>query len=334
MAKALVGIDFDSYEVRMALVQNNQYLLAAERLPENMVKNGQILMAEQFSRFIKEMKSKHKMSSSACACVLPEQVSYYRWISTPPMSVEQLKMNLPYEFRDFVGNATDKFFYDYAVEELVKDEAGNVVSMELTAAAVHKSVIENYTKLLRKGGFRFDVAMPREAVIYNLSRKRGADEDGNVRDTCMIEFGYDASKVYIFSGKNMQASRMIEIGCRQLEEIIADYLNIDVYLAAEYRETNHDDILSQPCCTELFDRLAVEIMKVINFNAYNNRDSELNDVFFCGIGAQIPQFMNAVVNITQLTQHSLGELFAGSNVDDRELAKFAVAIGVAMRMEG
>ncbi|NLU25179.1 MAG: pilus assembly protein PilM [Clostridiales bacterium] len=331
----LIGVDIGSAELRMALVKNGSYQIITERLPENVVKGGHIMAPEQLGKLIHSVRGKAHMTAGGGAVILPDFTTYFRRISMPPMSVEQLKINLPYEFRDYIGGETDKYFFDYAMERTLTGDDGLVTGLEM-AAAVQKTTIEEYMQLFRKAGLRLALALPYEMVYVNIMRQHvQRHPEAADKEFCLVELGYDSSRVVIMKGAVVLASKVIEIGCRQVDTAIADTYHIDRFVAADYRRSNHDNALASTGCISIYDQLSVEVMKVINFHIYNNRDSQLTDIYFCGGGAAIALMTGAITQAVQFTAHPMAELLpAGTGASPEELAECAMAVGIALKTEG
>ncbi|MFQ9208200.1 MAG: hypothetical protein ACLR3S_02900 [Clostridium fessum] len=47
--------------------------------------------------------------------VIRQEDAYVRRFELPLMTEEQLRLNLPYEFHDYIGNEMDKYVFDYAM---------------------------------------------------------------------------------------------------------------------------------------------------------------------------------------------------------------------------
>jgi type IV pilus assembly protein PilM len=115
----------------------------------------------------------------------------------------------------------------------------------------------------------------------------------------------------------MGASRVIEIGCADIDAAIAQLCNVDAYTAADYREQNHEGVLDSAECAAVYERLSLEIRKAVNFYLYENRESELSDVYYCGMGADIPQFItvaeqDAALQLSDIEKMLPKDFFPGS----------------------
>ena len=47
--------------------------------------------------------------------MLPNEVVFIKNVEMPPMSVDQLKYNLPFEFNDYITGERKEYVFDYAV---------------------------------------------------------------------------------------------------------------------------------------------------------------------------------------------------------------------------
>ena len=328
----LIGIEIGNSGVRMASCRDGSARMAFARLPENLVADDHIASPEMVSKFLKEMKSQYGFSGRRCAIILPEYSTFFRNLTMPPVNVGQLELNLPFEFRDFTGDSSGNFNYDYAVENTNYNEEGEIESIDMVAAAAMKDVINQYALVLRRAGFRLQLALPREMALINLVRSNpNLEED---KEFAIVELGYNLSRVYIFKGTSIKASRIIDAGCRDIDNAISGMFNIDTYIAASYRETNYQDVISSEICKGIYNSISLEIMKVMNFYRYENPDTAIEDVYFSGSGSSNSVLLQDITNTIDLAGHPVTELIP-LNIDDEDLAaKCLMAIAVTMQKGG
>jgi len=304
VAKNYIGIEIGNGITTMYQGGKKAKILVS-RLPENLVDGSEIISPEFLAQFLKKMKKEGGFSGKRCALILPEYSTYFRSLEMPPISEKQLRLNLPYEFRDFVGNESINYNYDYAVEDYVKDEDGKVIAVSLFAAAASKKTIKEYEDLLYRAGFRLKVALPREMALLKLVRRAIEREGYGDRTFVIIDIGFSNTRVYILQGGELKATKTIEMGCRDVDSVIADYYNIDVYLAASYRETDHEGILESDVCREVYNRISLEVMKAINFYKYENQQSEFEDCFICGGCSDTETLVNNMLAYVRLSRANL-----------------------------
>lgn len=329
MAKNYIGIEIGNGITTMYQGGSKGKILVS-RLPENLVDGSEIISPEFLSQFLKKLKKEGGFSGKKCALILPEFSTYFRSLEMPPISEKQLRLNLPYEFRDFVGNESINYNYDYAVEGYVTDEEGEITAISLLAAAASKKTIQEYEDLLYRAGFRLKLALPREMALLNLIRKAVERDAYGDRIFVIIDLGFANTRVYILQGRDLRATKTIEMGCRDVDMVIADYYNIDVYLAASYRETDHEGILENDVCRAVYNRISLEVMKAINFYKYENRQSEFEDCFICGDCSDTEALVNNMLAYVRLKRANLDEILPEECRGMSDAPRALMSIGVTL----
>lgn len=329
MAKTTIGFDIGACEMKLAQWDGSTVRRTVTvPTPDNLVKNGVIVSYAAMSDFLKEAVKEHRIPGGSCAVILPSAHAFLRRMTMPAMTVEQLKYNLPYEFRDFLTMDKDKYFYDYAVNELKNDENGKPAELDLTAAAVPKEVIEEYRDMFRRAGFRLRTAIPVECAYSNLLRLKG-DTEG--REFSFLDLGHTASRLHIFSGTRFEATRVIDIGLSAVDEAIADAMGVDTHIAQTYKVSNHQNVQTLDGSLSVFGAIALDTRKAVNFYGFNNRESDLQDIWCCGGGVHIPALMEAISQAVELRIHDGAELLPPAAKDADKLSACAAAIGAAIQ---
>lgn len=331
MASNLVGLDIGSSSFKMAYIDGSTVQLVSARLPENMVDKGRIVAPQAMAEFIKATKQEHKITAKGAALVLPATLSFFRHINIPAMTQAQLKLNLPYEFRDYISGEADDYFYDYAVEGSQLDEEGRPQSFDLLAAAVLKSTIAEYRGILRKAGIKLELVLPREMAYAGLLRSYIALNPTAVdQEFCIVDIGTHHTSIDIYKGPTYVASKIAECGCGDIDAVIADVREVDQFVAGTYRETNYEDILSLPECEAVYADIAVEVLRVINFYNFNNPSNTLNDLYYCGVGSVIEPLIEAIIESTSMETHQIKDLFPPEIAEAPDLSTCALAMAMAM----
>ncbi len=323
--KKIIGIEIGSDTVKLAVVAGGKVeKMVFTRLPENIYHDGHITAPDAFAEAVKTLMKDNQIHSGACALVLPQNLVISHHVSVPAMPASELELNLPFEFKDFVGKDADKYYYDYSVAGVTES------SMDLFAAAVLKSDIDEYTSLLKKAGLSLKIAIPKEMAWLNLIN--GAKN--LPKAVCIVDLGHGATNVDIFCGGSFVMGRKIENGGRQLDEVIAGQLQLDTYAARIRKEANYENILASDAATESYGALAVEVMRVISFYNYSHAEdgNKVEDIYFCGGGSNIEALRIAIVKASSLTAHRIQRLFGdeGEHEDDKYL-RCALAAGAAMQ---
>ena len=85
---------------------------------------------------------------------------------------------------------------------------------------------------------------------------------------------------------------------------------MEIHAAQGYKQSNFNGVLDTEYAKEFYSRLAVEIMKAVNFYHYNNRDRELKEMYLCGGGAAIRPLRETIAAAVKLEVKGGEELLA------------------------
>ena len=310
--KKIVGIEIAEDSVRLVCFAGRELKKAVTvETPEGLVSGGRILSMDAMADFLRDSAKANGIPLTACALLLPSSEVFTRAVTVPAMTEQQLAYNLPYEFHDFLTEEKSKYFFDYSVRRVLKDEEGYPKEMELLACAILKSRVEEYRAMLHRAGFRLRVLTVTEcaygAVLGAYLRRMGAENDD--KDRCIVSIGHRSTHLYIYHGATFDSRREIDVGGRLIDEQIAEHCGVDIHLAHSYMRSDYNGVLEADYAREAYSRLAVEIMKAVNFYNYNNRDRELTDVYFCG-GDNIGALVHAMEENTKLRVCPAAELLA------------------------
>ena len=330
MANTYTGIDIGSGDIKFAVCSGGSIRrMWSYPLPANLMREGVIVSPEAMSSVIREAAKAGHINVRNCAVSLPGAVSFFRRFTVPAMTTDQLRLNLPYEFNDFIAQEKDKYFYDYAVAGVVKNEDGSPKELDLMAAAAPKETIASYTSMLRRAGFRLRMVMPEEFAYANILREYEKGNPGK-REYCILDLGNAATRVHMFTGPNYETTRIIEYGGATIDSAIAEFCNVDAHVARLYKLANHNDVLNLATCRGVYQSIAVEVLRAINFYNFNNPNSNLTDVYLCGGGALIAPLTETIRSTLDHKLHSVAELMPEAEREDAELVRYPVAVGVTL----
>lgn len=333
MGKTYVGIDIGTNQLKFAVCNDSEMKqLAEEPVPEQLVEDGSIVSMDAMSKFLRVTAQKHQIKSKDAALILPSSLVFSRRLTMPLMTKEQLIINLPYEFRDFITTGKDKYIYDYAVVNEMKNEKGEVTHLDIMIAAILKSTIDEYRAMLRRAGFKLRIAAPVIFSYANLIRNYEKAHPADVpREYCIIDIGHTATRIHIFSGSGFEVTRIIDHGCAKLDVAIADELQIDEHTANSYKNTNYHDVLRLESCSVIYHNIAIEIMRAINYYWFEKPNSNLTDAYYCGGGAKIGLLLEVISATIGLQLHSIELLMPDGGTEKEQLLLSPGAVGITQQ---
>jgi len=242
------------------------------------------------------------------------------------MNVEQLELNLPYEFRDYITQGKEKYQYDYAVLQNREGEDGAEGEMDLMACAALKSALMELQSAFRQAGMQLREIVPEEFAYRNLIRQTCPGEN---RTICLIDLGHSSTRIHIFKGERFEVTRIIDTGGAYQDTVIGDLLSVDPFLAHTKKQANQDGILEAEECLELYRSIALEIMRAVNFYNYDSQ-AALEEIYVMGGGALNPYLLRELTAGLDLEIKSAAELLPKDRaVEEDTLCLFAAAVGAA-----
>ena len=215
---AKLGFDIGGSSLKIAVVREREVRLEEMRLPENMVDEGGVILPHVFAGFLKQAKKELALPRGDAALALPPSQAICRLVTMPRMTTEQLLLNLPYEFSDFIQGEADQYFCDYAVCASTEEDEGEGIPMMAAVAA--KSRLAEYARIFSQAGLRLKTVLPQEMALVNLCRNRpeGAQE------YFFVDLGYRHTQIIVVWGDRIQATRQIPMGGRDIDLAIGDEL--------------------------------------------------------------------------------------------------------------
>jgi len=325
--KDILGIEIGNKTIKIAQLRRGVLRnFVAVNLPDNVVIDNELVAFDAMSDILKETIRANHFSTKNCALVLSESDVYLRRLTLPAMSEKQLMVNLPYEFKDYLSEDKDKYLYDYSMIRLIKGEEEKVTEMELLGAVVSKEKIEKYEQMFKRAGLKLVKAVPRETALSSLVQV--LNKDSEITEFAILDLGYKTSKVDIFKEGVYEVTRTIEQGGETVERIVADVLDVDEHVASQYLEMNKDNIQENERCVDVYSSIATEIMRVMNYYAFENRDSNLETIYYCGGGSYIKRYVDEIASMVSLNLEPLSVF--GPEEDKDAYTRGPAAIGACI----
>ena len=319
----ILGIEIGNKTVKVVEIKGNTLKnFAVVDLPDNIVVNNELIAFEAMGDLLKDIVREHRMSTRRAALVLPDSAVYLRRMVLPAMNEKQLAVNMPYEFKDVLSEEKDKYIYDYSMIGYRKDEEGKVTEMELLGAVANRALIERYEGMFKRAGLKLVKAGPRETALSCLVNI--LNEDSEKKDFAILDIGYKSTKVEIFKEGVYEVTRTIDSGAEDIVNVVSEVFDVDPHVASTFLETNKDNVQENEKCVDIYSSIATEVMRVMNYYSFENRDSTLDTLYYCGGGSYIPRFIAEIKDMVSLELEPLSSL---SDVDKDAIGKCAPAIG-------
>lgn len=328
MSKTILGVDIGINRLKVALCRGGKVLKSAVAdMPEGLIYEDKLTSSEAMGILLKETLRQNGIRCKHAAMILPGEQSYLRVVNPPLMSREQLEVNLPYEFSDYISDDLTNYVYDYAMlSDPRKSEDGH---MDIMAVAAPKSLLAETRALLKKAGLKLVRLVPPEVAYPSIFRVNAPELIADEHEYCVVDLGYSAARVYMFRGGRHMVTRRLEQGLHVLDEACALLFDCEKEQAHSYFMSNHEDCQHSEVCMGLYDEIAVELMRSLNFYRFSTPDSSLEDVWLCGGGIMVPPLRKAIEDTVGVTVHEITEILRG-NVDPEHGVGLSRAVGATI----
>ena len=326
MGKNILGIEIGNKRMKIAEFRGGELQdFFTVDIPENMVVDDELIAFEAMGDLLRETVRENRIRTKKCALVLPDADLYLRSMTMPAMTEKQLLVNMPYEFKDILADDKDKYLYDYSLISLDKDENGTVKEMRLLGAVVRKDLIEKYKEMFRRASLKLIKAAPRETVMSTLIKElQGGEHKG---DFAILDLGWRTTRVDIFKDGAYEVTRTIETGAEQIIRAVAELKGVDPHAAVSYMVQNKDNIQEHESLVDIYSSIAVEVMRAMNYYAFENPESTLNTLYYCGGAGSIPRFIREIQDMLDLKLIPLSDL---SNEDKEAVMNGSAAVGICL----
>ena len=336
MAKKILGVDIGHDNLKLALVKGREVLeTVAVPMPQNMIRDGHIVSPETMSEMIRDAIRENRLRVADGACIIPNERVYVKNVEMPQMTADQLVYNLPFEFRDYITGEIRDYVFDYAmlsepgtIQKRAEGEE-EAPTMELLAVGALRADIEETRSIMRSAGLRLKKAAPEICAYIQLIRIDAESREDPEEEYCILDLGYRSIRMYMFRGERHVVTRELDTGLSVLDEDLADIFNVDIHLAHTYLSSNYENCQYREECLAVYESIAMELMRVMNFYRYSNPDSNIRDMWLCGGGSMIEPLRNAISDALDMNVFPARDLVPGGN-EIPDCSSFVQAIGIAM----
>jgi type IV pilus assembly protein PilM len=276
--------------------------------------------------FLREVAAKHKGLSRNVAFAIPVSSCITRQMRVPIMTEKELALNLPYEFRDYISQGKDKYVYDYTVLSIEKNADEVPEGINLLAVAALKETLSDFSEMFRRAGFKLKRALPQIAALQNLMAK----SELAAKNCCVIDFSHMSTQLHFFANGAYDVTRTIDIGGADLTKAVASQFSIDAHMAGEYKHSDFNSSNSIEGVRRIYDLIAVEAGRALNFYRFNNPEVNIEVAYYCGGSSSIPAFMGAVASHIDIPLVSIKYIMPSYSGDDDLRALCLLAVGATI----
>lgn len=311
--KNCLGIEIGHYRVKIAYMERGEL----KKYISERIDSAYYTDMKPYAEFIQDVLREHDIRCQHVVFVLQQDDTYVKRFHLPLMTVDQLKLNLPYEFQDYIGNQIEEYQFDYGVIERTEE------SLDILAAACRKELCQQFQKLAKMAHLKLVGLVPAvvglERILEQAQMKQADEEEHQKeenaqeekKDYAVLDLGTKALRIHFFKNGIYDVTRTMEPGCEEIELIRrgdkekVEELGIEVdesfWNADSRREM--DKILE-----DRYRTIAVQAMRVLNFYSFNNANNTIDSLYYCGGGARYKALIDTISDTLDIPVKSIGTL--------------------------
>ena len=300
-------------------------------VPTNIVQNGEILSKNLLISFLKDTLKKYHLKTKKAVFIISGDRVLTKTVTMPMMSNEQIRYNIPFEFRDLIKGELKDYIYDYAYRPPLEKSEGDDAEekkIDLLAVAIPAAFYENLEECVARAGLKLVVSTPDLCMMEQILGLYETEEE-RLKERCLLDIGIDRCKMQIYKNGRYKLSHVIDIGENYIVRTIADEMNVDMELARTYIRTNYEDCLNMPAAVNAYKDISLEVLKGFNYYEMSDMSSRLNDVVLYGGGAMIGPLVDILKERIDKNVLTMSETFPQYNTNE-DLDITIVAIGALL----
>ena len=230
------GLDISDLSLKIAkLKRKGKFLTLASfgetKIPENIIKEGEIKDEDALAKIIKEALLKvkgEKIKTKNVIVSLPEEKAFLQIIQMPKIPLEDLKSAVIYEAENYIPFSIEEVYLDSQIINPLKNHLDHY---DVLIAAMPKKIVDSYLSCLQKADLT-----PLVFEVESLSICRSLIKNGvSPFPVLLIDFGESRTSFVIFSGYSVRFTSFISVSSKMITQAIAQALNINFEKAEELK---------------------------------------------------------------------------------------------------
>ena len=209
--KTCLGIDIGNNRIKVAVKKGGSVRrLLVDTVPDGLMRDNHIVSYDAMGDFLRELLKRNRISIKKAHLCMPIHEIYIRNVTLPMMNVQQLKVNLPYEFHDYITEDMGKYIYDYAMLPDM-DEDGQ---LHMIAVAASKELISSHQLMAKRAHIKLESIVPAcETIFRFLKNKIASVPKGETpQDFAILDLGDTSVKLHFFTRGQYEVTRSMDYG--------------------------------------------------------------------------------------------------------------------------
>ncbi|MEX1176845.1 MAG: type IV pilus assembly protein PilM [Nitriliruptor sp.] len=343
MPSSAVGIDIGSRTITFAEVKRSRGSVIISNfggieLPEDAVRDGEILDTEVVGQAMKELLASAKVRTKKVHLGVANQRVVVRQIDVPWLEPKELKASIRYQVQEYLPIPVEEAEIDvHPVDEFTSDNGERFQRLLLVAA--HKDMVASHMEAAEAAGLRpASVDLNPFAALRALGRTTQMESGSEV----VVDVGAGVTGIVVHDGGIPTFVRILVLGGDDITSALASGLGVPVAEAeAQKRQLAIGGDASDPASrivTEQADQFVDEVRSSLDYYQDQPGSARLSNVVLTGGGSLLGGMADQLARAVRLPVE-IGSVFDRFEAKDtiygpEDLARvgpnLAVAVGIAL----
>lgn len=347
VSKKVLSIDFGSSEIKIIEGQSSKKGLNILKaftinLPKNVYNDGKILDESIIATAIKDSLKGNKISTDFAYGTINSSSIITREVTIPKVANKEIEGIIGYQLEDYLPVDPD----DYVVNHIIigTSKEMEIEKMNILLIAIPKKMVLDHLKLMKTAGLKPQILdYQGNSIAKLLDYNSYANDNYNTKDTVIasIDIGYTNSKITIVKNGNIEVTRVMDGGAKNLYDNIGtlfDYTwdegvnkvkKIENINATNEEFTDYYRLLNLTRTT--VDSIMEKIEMVFKYYTSRETGNEINFILLQGGLSNINGVDNLFSNYFNIPSVRLSSLDKLKWTGD--LSKYSNAIGGLIRVD-
>lgn len=232
--KKVLSIDFGASEIKIIEGQaskNGIDILNAitVSLPKDAYQNGRILDSDIISTLLKSSLKENKITTNLAYSIINSSEIITREVTIPKVPEKEVEAIIGYQLNEFLPVDPE----DYVVQHLILDTFtyGELEKFNILLIGIPRIIVISHLDLMKNVGLKPQILDFQGNTIAKLiGFNSRINNDYNARDIVIvsIDMGYDSSKLTIIKNGNIEVTRVLDTGAKDLYESLTSFFGYSI----------------------------------------------------------------------------------------------------------
>lgn len=246
----VVGLDVGSQLIKVVELRragNGVEVTALDLAPtpQDAIDNGLIIDAQLLGKAVKDLLSKAHISVKKCvSSVSGQSAVVVRVLEVPQVSESELGNQMQFEAERQVPFSLTESIMDFCPIPRPEGYAEGAM-MEVLLAVAQSDLVDKHVEMLFAAGLKPDAIDVEPIAVGRALLEIGQSPNTPGYTVAIINIGASNTDVSIFRDKLLSFPRTIPMAGDQLTRAIADYMQVDLVTAEQYKREHGEVLMGQ-----------------------------------------------------------------------------------------